>query len=176
MRRFLTVVIVAAIIITLHSCTGETKAKASDRVTEEKDGAPIAQASRKCEISFSPATITLGENREIFVHFTEGKIAQPDTQFDISSSLQVSFTLSVTNKSTPTNKRFFFLSRSDTFVELNNGQVLPITTGEGFASPDPATTNTICWSALIPKDATPLRLLLYYEKQRASIKLVTTEK
>lgn len=171
MKFPLTAMKTLVVFILFHSCANKSHIKEPPEVPLT----PVRDTifTNRYITSFSPSTAILGDHREIFVQAINVETTQTDNKADTTQQLQVSFTLSITNKSLPTSKYFFFLSRSNAFVELNNGKMLPITKGEGFASPDPATTNTIVWSLFIPSNTLPVKLLLYHEQRKAIIQLKT---
>lgn len=81
--------------------------------------------------------------------------------------------LSIINKSTLANKKFFSVSPGEARLELDNGQLVPVAGNTGKTDPGPEKTSNAEWKFDLPANTVPKKLQLDLDGTKVSLTLQT---
>lgn len=160
--------------ISFFACKDKAKDKAADgsntTSAPSSDGNGSPSEPKSYAITFSPDTVLLGKNKEVFVKLKNGKgveLLDPDGK---EEGIQITFDLDVTSRNKVGGNGVFF--RTDNFrLTLDNGNNITENKG-GAETVDPESTKEykeITYK--LPAGTKPTALNLFHDETRVSVQI-----
>ena len=148
---------------------GEASTEQTPAAGEEKKSAPANQP-KEYKVIVTPDSAILGKSKEALVKVTGATaiaLSDPDGK---DNGIELTFKLTVTNKSTLTDKKYVSVSYADSRLELDNGTKITHDSGTDFLRAEPeATSKEESWVYKIPAGAKPKALNLFFSDTRVSV-------
>ncbi|MET4080690.1 hypothetical protein ABIB40_000634 [Pedobacter sp. UYP30] len=164
----------------LSSCKSNKKGEADNDTSIVDSKSVMVKEAEKTVDSSSPATYNavpdtalLGKSYEAKVKVISMSVMPLKDPDGKSTGSEVTLNLSVTNKSTLDDKKFFSVSSDDARLEMDNGQAIPVNEHSGKTNPDPESTSSGEWKFELPPNAKPAKLHLYLDGTRVTLNLQT---
>lgn len=168
--------IVSGIMLLLSSCGGssdkdkkvdtlEINTKTTKEITVKKE----ENAPAGFEYQITPDSAILGKTREALIKVVSAKSVSLQDAEGASTGSEITFKLSITNKSTLDNKKFFSVSSSDARLQMDNGNLVPASSDTGENSPSPESTTESEWVFKLPPNASPVKLNFFLDGTRVSV-------
>lgn len=185
MKRVITLGIVASVLV-FAACKGDSKKEeSSENATssqsssgsgEEQKSAP-ANAPKEYAVTITPDSAILGKQKEALVKVTGATaiaLTDPDGK---DNGIELTFKLTVTNKTQIGNGRSVSIAYSDSRLQLDNGTNITHDSGTDFLRAQPeATSGVESWTFKVPAGAKPSALNLFYDDTRVSVGVALSEK
>lgn len=177
-RQIFTSVLFFSLAITLFSsCKSNKDGKQADSssvsATDNSDSKKTANEPASYKLTATPDTAILGKEREALVRVNDMEVVELMDADGKSTGSELTVKLSVTNKSTLDNKKFFTVSSSDARLELNNNTSIPTTSTDGSTSPDAESTSESTWKFTLPAGAKPSKLNFFLDGTRVGVNLAS---
>ncbi|MGY3052805.1 hypothetical protein ACVWYG_001001 [Pedobacter sp. UYEF25] len=118
-----------------------------------------------------PDTALLGKRYEARVKVNDALLMPLQDPDGKSAGSELSVKLSLTNKSTLADKKFFSVSASDARLEMDTDQAIPPTSTNGKTNPKPDSTSLVEWKFNLPPNAKPSKLHMYLDGTRVTLNL-----
>jgi hypothetical protein len=164
--------------LVLYACKGKEKeAKPDSTASTEQSSAsnenqPAAATNepRTYKVSFSPDTLYLGKNKEVFVKIKNAKAVGLQNPDGKSEGAELSFDLEVTNKNAVGGNSIYF--RTDNFrMQLDNGNNITQDNGTSNGVDAESTKDLTGIIYKIPANAKPKALNLFHDNTRVTVGL-----
>ena len=160
----------------LYSCKGkekeansETTASTEQSSASNENQTPAAtNEPRTFKVSFSPDTLYLGKNKEVYVKIKNAKAVELQNPDGKSEGAEFTFDLEVTNKNAVGGNSIFF--RSDNFrLQLDNGNNITEHNGNSSGVDAESTKDITGITYKIPSNAKPKALNLFHDNTRVTV-------
>lgn len=136
----------------------------------EEQKTAAANQPKEYKVIVTPDSAILGKSKEALVKVTGATaiaLSDPDGK---DNGIELTFKLTVTNKSTIGDSKSVSVSYADSRLELDNGTKITHDSGTDFLRAQPeATSNEESWTYKIPAGAKPKALNLFMDDTRVSV-------
>jgi hypothetical protein len=160
------------------SCSSDKKSEnqtdSGTTVTTENPAAPTEKtenAPAGYKVIATPDSAVLGKEKEALVKVTGINVVELSDADGKSTGSELTLDLTLTNKSTLENKKFFSVSSSDARLELDNKTLIPAGNSNGDSSPEPEASSTAVWKFTLPPNTKPVKLNFFLDGTRVSVNL-----
>lgn len=161
----------------LSGCKSNKKGDATGDTTTGNTSVMVTEAAKTTNLatgnsySATPDTARLGKSFEAKVQIISASLLPLQDPDGKSTGSELTVKLSLTNKSTLEDKKFFSVSPSDARLEMDNGQAIPVSNNSGNTSPEPESTSSAEWKFDLPPNTKPAKLHLFLDGTRVSLNL-----
>lgn len=149
---------------------GETETSTQTPAAGEEQKKGAANQPKEYKVIVTPDSAILGKSKEALVKVTGATavaLTDPDGK---DNGIELTFKLTVTNKSTLTDKKYVSVSYADSRLQLDNGTNITHDSGTDFLRAEPeATSKEESWVYKIPAGAKPKALNLFFSDTRVSV-------
>ena len=120
-----------------------------------------------------PDTALLGKSYEAKVKLVDASLIPLQDPNGKSIGSELTIKLSLTNKSTLDDKKFFSVSPADARLEMDNGLEIQVSHNSGKTKPDPESSCSAEWKFDLPPNTKPAKLHFYLDGTRVTLNLQT---
>lgn len=182
MKKVITLSILASVLV-FAACkdkkkdaTSETTSNSSTPATEEQKSAPANQP-KEYKVTITPDSAILGKKKEALIKVSSATaiaLTDPDGK---DNGIEVTFTLTVTNKSQIGGGSSVAVYGSESRLQLDNGTNTTTSTTSGNLSAQPeSTSKEETWTYKVPTGAKPTQLNFFMDDTRVSVGVSLSEK
>ena len=164
-----------ASLLAFAACKNDNKKAEGEASTQtpaagEEKKSSAANQPKEYKVIITPDSAILGKSKEALVKVTGATaiaLTDPDGK---DNGIELTFKLTVTNKSTLTDKKYVSVSYADSRLQLDNGTNITHDSGTDFLRAEPeATSKEESWVYKIPAGAKPKALNLFFSDTRVSV-------
>lgn len=171
-KTFLAIATVST--LALFSCKDKAKegsatsTETNGQATAGEETKPAASEPKTYKVTFSPDTLYLGKNKELFVKIKNAKAVALQDPDGKSEGIEFTYDLELTNKNPVGGNSLFFVP-NDSRLTLDNGNNITQESGVGNGVDAESTKDIQGIMYKIPAGAKPKSLNLFHEGTRVAV-------
>lgn len=174
-----------ATMLVFSACKGDSKKEEAGNTTASAETPAGGEAQKPAgvnqpkeyKVTITPDSALLGKKKEALVKIAGATAMVLQDREGKDNGIELTFRLTVTNKSLIGKGSTVYISYSDSRLQLDNGTNISHTnssTGSLRAKPE-ATSEEESWTYKIPAGAKPTALNLFYKETRVSVGVALSE-